>query len=104
MARGYIGLEAETQAHFLPGPDGARMYRTGDLGRLNRDGNLEFAGRIDTQVKLRGLRIELAEIEAALLRDENIQAAACVVAETQLAAYVVLRNRGRWTSRASGRR
>jgi len=96
VARGYIGLEAETQARFVPGRDGARMYRTGDLGRINREGNIEFAGRIDSQVKLRGLRIELAEIESALLRDENIRAAACVVSETQLAAYVVLRNRERW--------
>ena len=96
VARGYIGLEAETAAHFLTGPDGVRMYRTGDLGRLNRDGSLEFAGRIDTQVKLRGLRIELSEIESALLRDENIRAAACDVSETQLAAYVVLRNCERW--------
>ena len=55
-----------------PARAGARMYRSGDLGRLNGEGNLEFLGRADGQVKLRGLRVELGEIESALLRDESV--------------------------------
>ncbi len=74
VARGYRGLPEETRARFVPdrSPDarGARMYRSGDLGRVDGEGNLEFMGRADGQVKLRGLRVELGEIESALLRDE----------------------------------
>ena len=99
VARGYRGLPDETRARFVQaGADGGRIYRSGDLGRLNAEGNLEFLGRADRQVKLRGLRVEPGEIESALLRDENVRAAACVVRENasgdrQLVACVVPRNK-----------
>ena len=70
------------------------MYRSGDLGRMDAEGNIEFMGRADGQVKLRGLRVELGEIESALLRNDSVQAAACTVREgacgdSQLVAWVV---------------
>lgn len=97
VARGYVGLPDETRARFIPDGTGARIYRSGDLGRFDSAGNLEFAGRADGQVKLRGLRVELGEIEAALLRIEGVRAAACVLRESdrgdpQLVAYIVPRN------------
>ena len=70
LARGYLNDPALTAAKFVPDPfapePGARLYRTGDLARYRADGNIEFLGRRDDQVKLRGFRIELGEIEAAL--------------------------------------
>jgi non-ribosomal peptide synthetase-like protein len=99
VARGYQGLEDETRARFVPDPfeAGARMYRSGDLGRLDRSGAIEFAGRADGQVKLRGFRVELGEIESAMLRDEGVRAAVCTLCESasgdpQLVGYVVPRN------------
>ncbi len=103
VARGYCGLPGETRARFLPDPFAfgrepeARIYRTGDLGRLNAQGNIEFCGRADAQVKLRGFRIELSEIEAVMLGAEGVKAAACAVREDtpgfpQLVGYVVPRN------------
>ncbi len=103
VARGYLGRPAETRARFVPDPfvarEGARMYRSGDLGRRNGEGNIEFMGRADGQVKLRGLRVELGEIESALLRDDSVRAAACAIREgvcgdMQLVGWVVPREEG----------
>ncbi|HTQ79061.1 MAG TPA: amino acid adenylation domain-containing protein, partial [Thermoanaerobaculia bacterium] len=85
LARGYLGRPDATAAAFLPDPfsatPGARLYRTGDLGRYRADGELEFLGRRDQQVKVRGFRIELAEIETALLAHPGIEAAAVLPRE-----------------------
>lgn len=97
LARGYYGQPAATATRFLPdpfGPPGTRMYRTGDHVRRRRDGNLEFLGRTDRQVKLRGFRIEPGEIETLLLSHERIIAAAVVIREhiargLELVAYVI---------------
>jgi amino acid adenylation domain-containing protein len=68
VARGYLGLEERTRESFVPDPlyPGATLYLTGDRGRRNRAGQLEFLGRADSQVKWRGARIELGEVEAVL--------------------------------------
>ncbi|OXM45340.1 non-ribosomal peptide synthetase [Amycolatopsis alba] len=97
LARGYHNDPARTAERFVPdpfGPPGARLYRTGDLVRHRPDGTIEFLGRIDHQVKIRGLRIELGEVEAALLRHPGVDAAVVVTAADPsgaplLAAYVV---------------
>ncbi|HEY0725753.1 MAG TPA: amino acid adenylation domain-containing protein, partial [Pyrinomonadaceae bacterium] len=103
LARGYLGQAALTAEKFVPHPfareAGARLYRTGDLARYGNDGELEFLGRQDEQVKVRGYRIELGEIESVLREHEGV-AAAVVVASSgqregageagrQLVAYVV---------------
>lgn len=79
LARGYLNRPDLTQGRFVPNPfiAGERLYRTGDLGRRGPDGALEFLGRLDGQVKLRGHRIELFEIETALA--EHPRVAQCVV-------------------------
>jgi amino acid adenylation domain-containing protein len=95
VARGYAGRPDLTAERFLPDPfaRGGRMYRTGDLAAVRADGNLAYLGRADRQVKLRGFRIELAEIESALTRQPGVRAAAVVVraeeGEPRLAGYVV---------------
>jgi len=83
LARGYLGRPARTAASFVPHPrtPGERLYRTGDLGRWLADGNLAFLGRIDRQVKIRGLRIEPGEIEARLGEHPGVREAAVVVCD-----------------------
>jgi len=98
LARGYIGESALTAQSFLPDPfshlPGARLYRTGDLVRWRADGNLEYLGRLDMQVKLRGYRIELGEIEAVLRQHPEVSQALVALkdngaGEKRLTAYVV---------------
>ncbi|WP_309138992.1 non-ribosomal peptide synthetase [Nocardia cyriacigeorgica] len=80
LAEGYLGDDELTARRFLRHPrTGARLYRTGDLGRFHPDGRLEFLGREDTQVKIRGHRVELGEIESALRRHPAVADAAVLV-------------------------
>jgi amino acid adenylation domain-containing protein len=82
VARGYLGRPDLTARRFVAdpfGPPGARLFRSGDLGRLRADGMIEFHGRADDQVKLRGHRIELAEVEQAMAGHPQVRRAAAVV-------------------------
>ncbi|ETW98426.1 MAG: hypothetical protein ETSY1_18750 [Candidatus Entotheonella factor] len=85
LATGYLGREALTQERFshhaLMGASEQRLYRTGDLGRYLPDGHIEFLGRRDNQVKLRGVRIELGDIEAALSAHPSLSQCVAVVWE-----------------------
>lgn len=98
LAHGYFNRPALTAEKFVPDPfgcePGARLYCTGDVVRYYEDGNLEFAGRLDHQVKVRGFRIELGEVEAAMSRHEAVRAVVVVAREVRsgeqrLVAYVV---------------
>jgi amino acid adenylation domain-containing protein len=97
LARGYAGRADLTADRFVPDPfakqEGERLYRTGDLGRYGRDGAIEYIGRADQQVKVRGFRIECGEIEALLLENTEVKAAAVIAKKInnsqQLVAYYV---------------
>jgi acyl-coenzyme A synthetase/AMP-(fatty) acid ligase/acyl carrier protein len=83
LGRGYLNRPDLTADRFIPNPfsdePGARLYWTGDLARFLADGTIEYVGRIDHQVKVRGVRIELPEIESAMLKHPNVHAAAAIV-------------------------
>jgi non-ribosomal peptide synthase protein (TIGR01720 family) len=100
LARGYLGQPGLTAQRFVADPDptraGGRLYRTGDLVRQRPDGNLEFIGRVDTQIKIRGYRVEPMEIESVLSRHEHVAESVVAVHEPapgdrRLVAYVVPR-------------
>ncbi|WP_414584328.1 amino acid adenylation domain-containing protein [Scytonema sp. PCC 10023] len=102
LAKGYLNQPELTAQKFIPNPfseePNARLYKTGDLARYLPDGNIEFLGRIDHQVKLRGYRIELTAIEALLLQHPVVQQAIATLREEEsgrkrLVAYVVLQQK-----------
>ena len=83
VGRGYLNQPALTAEKFVLGPEGERLYKTGDLGRVRHDGAIEYAGRIDHQVKIRGVRIELGEIEATLAEHPAVGECAVVTLATK---------------------
>ncbi|TBW45045.1 amino acid adenylation domain-containing protein, partial [Marinobacter halodurans] len=90
LARGYHGRPDLTAERFIPNPfqPGGRLYRSGDLARWCRDGTIEYLGRLDHQIKLRGLRIELGEIEAVLREAAQVTDAVVIARNGQLIGYV----------------
>jgi amino acid adenylation domain-containing protein len=102
LARGYVEQPDLTAERFVPDPytglSGGRLYKTGDLARFRDDGNIEFLGRLDHQVKVRGYRVELGEIEAALSRHAGIRKAVVAApanngAQRQLIAWLIPESR-----------
>src|SRR5262249_8038056 len=100
LARGYLRRPELTAQKFIPNPfsdePGSRLYRTGDLARYRRDGRIEFIGRLDSQVKLRGFRIEVGAIESVLVRHPDVAQAVVILREDRpwdfrLVAYIVPR-------------
>ncbi len=98
LSRGYLNRPESTALNFIPNPfsnlPGERLYKTGDLARYLSDGNIEFLGRIDNQVKIHGFRVELGEIEAALAKHPAIRATVVLAREDEpdhkcLVAYIV---------------
>ncbi|MFD1507655.1 Pls/PosA family non-ribosomal peptide synthetase [Georgenia yuyongxinii] len=98
VARGYVNRPDLTADRFIPDPDGRageRLYRTGDLGRILPDGEIEYLGRADSEVKIRGHRADLQEIENVLIEDEDVAVAVVKLLTTagsggELAGYVLL--------------
>ena len=100
VSRGYLNRPDLTAERFIPnpfGPAGTRLYQTGDVARYLPDGTVEFLGRNDNQVKIHGYRVELGEIECALLQHESVREAVVITrgdtaSEKRLAAYIVCRH------------
>ncbi|MEW6737505.1 MAG: condensation domain-containing protein, partial [Acidobacteriota bacterium] len=99
LAQGYLNRAEMTAERFIPNPftrqAGARLYQTGDMGRYLADGNIEYLGRVDNQIKLRGFRIELAEIESVILQHSSVREAVVIAredkpSEKRLVAYLVI--------------
>ncbi|MEW6735756.1 MAG: amino acid adenylation domain-containing protein, partial [Acidobacteriota bacterium] len=106
LARGYLNRPDITAEKFIPNPyssqAGARLYRTGDLARYLEDGSIEYLGRTDHQVKLRGYRIELAEIESVLRQHNSVQECIVIaredsIGDKRLVAYIVVVNAEQFT-------
>ena len=100
VTRGYLGQPGRTAESFVPDPTaegtgGQRLYRTGDLASYRPDGRLEFLGRIDRQLKVRGFRIEPGEIESRILELAGVREAAVGVVENRLVAWVAMPD-GEW--------
>ena len=102
LARGYLNRPELTAEKFIPNPFNdrlsSRLFRTGDMGRMREDGMIEFVGRTDHQVKIRGQRLELGEVESVLLRHESIRECAVMARgdqadEKYLAAYIVAKEK-----------
>ncbi|NYT94925.1 non-ribosomal peptide synthetase [Salinispora sp. H7-4] len=91
LARGYLHRPALTADRFVPDPftPGGRLYRTGDLARHRPDGQIDYLGRLDHQVKINGIRVELGEVEHALTENPAVRAAAVTVDDGQLVAHLV---------------
>lgn len=100
VTRGYLNRPELTAQRYVPnlfGPAGSRLYDTGDVARYLPDGNIEFLGRNDNQVKIHGYRVELGEVECALLQHESVREAAVITrgdtaVDIRLVAYLVCRN------------
>ena len=91
LARGYAGNAAATARAFVPDPSGhgTRLYRTGDLARWRADGILEFAGRVDDQIKIRGFRVEPGEVAAVLRSHPGVREAVVLVAGEGAQRYLI---------------
>lgn len=93
LAEGYINAPGLTASRFVAdvfASDGTRMYRTGDLVRRHNDGSLEFVGRADNQVKIRGMRLELEDVESALVGHPDVEAASVIARQGRLLGYVTV--------------
>ncbi|TQF75181.1 amino acid adenylation domain-containing protein [Rhodococcus spelaei] len=91
LGRGYVGASALTASRFVANPfcsNGSRLYRTGDLARWSEDGTLDFVGRADNQVKIRGMRLELEDVEAAVSTHPGVRQCAVLVRENGAAKYL----------------
>ncbi|MGJ8524971.1 Enterobactin synthase component F [Halomonadaceae bacterium LMG 33818] len=88
LARGYINRPELTEKSFLIDSDGSRWYRTGDMARWNTEGEIEYLGRVDHQIKLNGQRLEPGEIEAVLVAHPKVMHATVIVHDNRLVGYV----------------